>query len=220
MKTVCFIPIKLNNERTPGKNLKKFSDGTPLIHLVEKNVLGVKEIDDIYVYCSNDSIEEYILEGIKYLKRPTYLDTSSTRCNDIIKAFVDTIDADIYVMAHATSPFVTSEHIQTCVDAVKSGEYDSAYAAVKMQNFIWYQDKPLNFSISNNLRTQDMEPIWVELSTPFVFTKDAYRVYGGRTGKKPYRCECTSIEGIDIDYPEDFELANLVYGSSLFRGKA
>ena len=206
MKTVCFIPIKLNNERTPGKNLKQFSDGTPLIHLVEKNVLGVKGIDEIYVYCSNDKIEKYIIEGIKYLKRPDYLDTSLTKCNDIIKAFVNTIDADFYVMAHATSPFVTSAHIQECLNAVKSGKYDSAYAAVKMQNFVWYCDKPLNFSISNNLRT------------PFVFTKDAYKIYGGRTGDKPYRCECSAIEGIDIDYPEDFELADLVYGSNL-RGK-
>lgn len=217
MKTVCFIPIKLNNERTPGKNLKKFQDGTPLIHLVEKNVLKVKGIDEIYVYCSSDSIQEYILEGIQYLKRPVDLDTASTRCNDIIKAFVETIKADIYVMAHATSPFVTSEHIQECVDAVKSGQYDSAYAAVKMQNFIWYEDKPLNFSISNNLRTQDMEPIWVELSTPFVFTKSAYEIYGGRTGMNPYRCECSNIEGIDIDYPEDFQLADMVYSNILHK---
>lgn len=217
MKTVCFIPIKLNNERTPGKNLKQFSDGTPLIHLIEKNVLEVKGIDEIYVYCSNDGIEGYILDGIKYLKRPDSLDTPTTRCNDIIKAFVETVDADIYVMAHATSPFVTAVHIQECLTAVKSGKYDSAYAAVKMQNFVWYRDKPLNFSISNNLRTQDMEPIWIELSTPFVFTKDAYKIYGGRTGDRPYRCECSMIEGIDIDYPEDFQLANLVYGSDLWR---
>lgn len=217
MKAVCFIPIKLNNERTPGKNLKNFSDGTPLIHLIERNVLSVKGIDEIYVYCSNDKIEEYILAGIKYLKRPDYLDTSATRCNDIIKAFVETVDSDIYIMAHATSPFVTPIHIQECLDAVKSGKYDSAFAAVKMQNFIWYRDEPLNFSISNNLRTQDMEPVWIELSTPFVFTKDAYKIYGGRTGNRPYRCECSTIEGIDIDYPEDFELANLVYSSDLWR---
>ena len=24
MKTVAFVPIKLNNQRTPGKNIKKF----------------------------------------------------------------------------------------------------------------------------------------------------------------------------------------------------
>ena len=211
MKTVSFIPIKLNNERTPGKNTKCFSDGTPLIHLVERNIMKVKGIDDIYVFCSSDSIKDYVLPGIKYLKRPISLDTKETRCNDIIESFVNSIDADIYIMAHATSPFVSSCHIQECVDKVKSGAYDSAYAAVKMQNFIWYKNEPLNFSIDNNLRTQDMEPVFCELSTPFVFTKKTFKENHGRTGKNPYRCECNSIEGIDIDYPEDFELANLVY---------
>lgn len=213
MKIVAFIPIKLNNERTPGKNIKRFDDGTPLIHLVEKNILEVKGIDERYIYCSSDKIQEYILPGISYLKRSEYLDTQATRCNDIISNFVKNIDADIYVMAHATAPFVTSEHIQECLDAVRSGEYDSAYAAVKMQNFIWYKGRPLNFSIDNNLRTQDMEPIFCELSTPFVFTKEAFWKTAGRTGIKPYCCECSTIEGIDIDYPEDFELANLVYMS-------
>lgn len=27
MKIVALIPIKLNNERTPGKNTKRFTDG-------------------------------------------------------------------------------------------------------------------------------------------------------------------------------------------------
>lgn len=218
MKVVAFIPIKLNNERTPGKNIKKFSDGTPLIYFVENALLSVNGIDEIYCYCSDEKINEYLLKGINYLRRPETLDTKETRCNDIINEFVSTIDSDIYIMAHATSPFVTANHIQECLDAVKSGQYDSAYAAVKMQNFIWYKDKPLNFDISNNLRTQDMEPVYCELSTPFVFTKDAYLLYKGRTGDKPYRCECSPVEGIDIDYPEDFEMADAVY-SLLIKGK-
>ena len=36
MKVVVMIPIKLNNERVPGKNLKCFSDGTPLINFIQK----------------------------------------------------------------------------------------------------------------------------------------------------------------------------------------
>ena len=27
MKTVAFVPIKLNNERLPGKNIKPFTNG-------------------------------------------------------------------------------------------------------------------------------------------------------------------------------------------------
>lgn len=43
MKTVAFIPIKMNNERTPGKNTKRFSDGTPLIYFVQQKVLQLKK---------------------------------------------------------------------------------------------------------------------------------------------------------------------------------
>lgn len=31
MKVVALVPIKMNNERTPGKNTKKLSDDIPLI---------------------------------------------------------------------------------------------------------------------------------------------------------------------------------------------
>lgn len=33
MKTVALIPIKLNNERTSGKNTKRFTDGTQQIDI-------------------------------------------------------------------------------------------------------------------------------------------------------------------------------------------
>lgn len=39
MKTIAFVPVKLNNERLPGKNLKKFSDGTPLVKVYWTNLL-------------------------------------------------------------------------------------------------------------------------------------------------------------------------------------
>ena len=50
MKTVAFVPIKLNNERLPGKNLKKFSDGTPLVKIILNKLAALKGdcIDKVY----------------------------------------------------------------------------------------------------------------------------------------------------------------------------
>ena len=69
MKIVAFVPIKMNNERVPGKNTKCFDDGTPLIQCILKSLVQVPEIDEIYVYCSNEKIKDYLIEGVKYLKR-------------------------------------------------------------------------------------------------------------------------------------------------------
>lgn len=216
MKTIAFMPIKLNNERTPGKNIKRFDDGTPLLQVPLQTALRVKELgilDQIVVFCSSDEICKYIPQGVEFIKRPESLDSKTTKCGDIIQGFLDIVDSDIYVMYHATSPFITEQHLVECIDAVKSGKYDSAFAAKKLQNFMWYQNKPLNFSLDFAPRTQDMEPYYCEISSPYVFRKDVFKLYHGRTGTNPYICECTEIEAIDIDYPEDFELANAVYMS-------
>lgn len=218
MKTVAFFPIKLNNERTPGKNTKRFTDGTPLMEFVQRALVMLKKkgiIDEIYCYCSQEHVRDYLLENVILLKRPEELDRKETKGTQIYEAFVDTIDADVYVLAHATSPFVTAEHIEECIKNVQSGEYDSAFCAKKIQNFLWKDNQPLNFELNNPLRTQDMAPIYMELSTPYVFTKDTFKKYHSRSGIKPYICEANEIEAIDIDYPEDFELADVVYTNIL-----
>lgn len=211
-----FMPIKLNNERTPGKNTKKFDDGTSLLQVPLKTALRVKEkgvVDRIVVYCSQTSIKDYIPEGVEFIQRPESLDSKNTKCGDIISSFLDRVKSDIYVMYHATSPFISETHLIECINAVKSGKYDSAFAAKKLQNFMWFDNKPLNFKLDSAPRTQDMKPYYVELSSPYVFTKEVFDKYHGRTGVNPYICEANEIEAIDIDYPEDFVLANAVYMS-------
>lgn len=221
MRTVAFIPIKLNSERTPGKNLKPFSDGTPLMFFVQNALVKLKHqgiVDDIYCFCSKEEVIPYLLDGVDFLKRPEALDYKETKGTQIYEAFVDMVEADVYVLAHATSPFITAEHIGECIKNVQSGEYDSAFCAKKIQDFLWQDNKPLNFELNNPLRTQDMKPIYMEAPTPYVFTKEGFNKYHSRSGVKPYICEVSELEAIDIDYPEDFQLANVVYTYILNHG--
>ncbi|HED5352346.1 TPA: hypothetical protein R5A90_001640 [Campylobacter jejuni] len=211
MKIVAYIPIKLNNERLPGKNLKRFYDGTPLIHFVQNTLLRCNNIDEIYVFCSEEAIQPYLLNEVKFLKRDKKLDTKETLCGEIIYNFMQAVDADIYVLAHATSPFVQIETYNNCIDAVKNKGFLSAIAAKKLNNFIWFQNKPLNFSLDKAPRTQDITPGFLEISSPYVFTKQAFLQFKGRTSDKPFIHSCSDIEAIDIDYPEDFEFADMIY---------
>lgn len=211
MKTVAMIPIKLNNERVPGKNLKCFDDGTPLISFIQKTLVQVKNLDETYIFCSDDRIKDFIIDGIRYLKRPSSLDTNETLSTDLIRWFVDTVDADIYVMAHATSPFISVGTCTTCIDKVKSGEHDSAFTALKIQNFMWYQGRPLNYDAQRPPRTQDLEPVYSQVSGIFVFRKEVFEELNARIGKNPYICECNDIESVDIDHPINFDIANAIY---------
>ncbi len=209
--TVGMIPVKLNNQRVPGKNLKAFEDGTPLITFIQTAMLGCKLLDDIYIYCSNEKITDYVLPGIKFLKRPEYLDSDQCNCNDIIYEFMKEIDADIYDVSHVTGPFTRSESIDACIRKVRSGEYDSAFLAKRMQEFLWCDGSALNFDIQNFPRTQDLAPIYSETPGAYVFTKKTFETYRRRVGINPYIHVVSEIESRDIDYPEDFEIANAIY---------
>lgn len=212
MKVVALIPIKLNNERFPQKNLKCFQDGTPLITFFLKSLLEVQEIDEYYVYCSDDAIINYFPNNrIIYLRRPAFLDTKDATPQMIIREFMNNVDADVYAVCHCTSPFVHPPKISTCIQKVCSNEFDSAFTAEKTQKLMWYNGKPLNFDPTNIPRTQDLPIYYKELSAAYVFTKDTFLKYNRRTGINPYICEVSGQESIDIDYEDDFQVADAIY---------
>ena len=211
MKTVALVPIKLNNERVPGKNVKKIDDGTPLLHFMLKTLKQVKEIDEVYVFCSNEAIQDYLIDGVKFLKRDPILDTPQALSHDLIGGFMNYVDADTYLLAHVTSPFIKSSTISKLVEEVNNGNHDSAFTARKLKEFLWQNDKPLNFDPTNIPRTQDLPLIYSEVTACYVIAKEVFQKYGRRVGLNPYIHEIDAIEALDIDYPEDFDIANAVY---------
>lgn len=213
MKAVALLPIKLNNQRVPGKNIKRFSDGTPLMALIQKACLNAAKVDETYVYCSSEAVREYILPGIRFLKRPAFLDGDGINSNDIIREFIKEVDADIYVETHATGPFTQSRSIDACIEAVASGSYDSAFLARRIQEFLWKDGEPMNFDIQHFPRTQDLDPVYSEAPGAYIFTKESFIRLNRRVGEKPFIYEVSEIESRDIDYPEDFEIANAIYMS-------
>lgn len=213
MKVVALVPIKMNNERTPGKNIKKFDDGTPLIHFILRALLNSNEIDEVYVYCSKEEIKNYLLDGVKYLKRDAKYDTATADVNDMFYSFSKEVDADIYVLAHATAPFQKTQSIDKGIKVVKSGDYDSAIAVKKMQDFFWLNGNPINYDPVSIPRTQDLDPFYVETTGMYIFTKEVISTLRSRIGNKPYLLEMSEVEATDINNPIDFEIANAIYMS-------
>lgn len=206
MRTVLFIPIKLNNQRLPGKNTMLL-DGRPLCEYLFRTVTGLKGVAAKYVYCSDEAICPYIIDGLTFLKRDKGLDSPTTRGLEIIDAFVHTVDADVYILTHVTQPFTKAESLQKALDKVLWEGYDSAFSASVFQDYCWYEGKPLNYLMDDIVLTQDLEPVYVETGAFFIFRKEVFLDLHRRIGKRPYICAVDSFEAIDIDTPEDFEFA-------------
>ncbi len=211
MKIIAVVPIKLNNQRLPGKNIKQFTNGKPLCNYILTTLLSIKEIDEIYVYCSSDEIQSYLPEGVKFLKRPVSLDTDNTKMNDVLQYFSKEILADIYIMAHVTAPFVRTESIEKGLEAVQSGMYDSAFAVKKLQDFLWKDGRPFNYKLEYIPRTQDLPAIYKETSGFYIYLFQTITEEKCRIGNRPYLVEIGEIESIDIDEEEDFIIADAIY---------
>ncbi len=216
MKIVAVVPMKLNNKRLPQKNTKSFTNGKPLCWYILSTLTKISEIDEIYVYCSNPDIREYIPDGVKYLERSVTLDQDTTKMNEVLQCFADEVEADIYVMTHTTAPFIKPESIRKGLDAVSSGKFDSSFAAKKLQDFIWKDGNPYNYSLDSIPRTQDLPVMYQETSGFYIYKKDIITQMNRRIGNKPYIVEVGEIESVDIDEAEDFVIADAIY-NHIFR---
>ena len=214
MKRVAFVPIRLNSQRVEGKNLRELG-GRPLMTYLLETLVQVENIDEVYLYCSNPDIQHYLPEGVKFLQRDERLDSNTTLGEEIYDAFTSEVDADIYILAHATSPFIRTATIADAVARVESGEYDSAFSAERVQTFAWWDGKPLNYSLDRVPRTQDLEPVYVETSAFFVFEREVWRSKRRRIGERPYMAVTDRIESMDIDNPDDFLLAEAIVAANL-----
>ena len=212
MKKIIVVPIKLNNERFPGKNVKCFSDGTPLLSVALNAFSSLTGMDGYYVFCSQEAVCQYISPPFQFLKRPDYLDLPEATPQDIIRELMVRVDAEIYMFSHVTSPFVSREHLEECIRAVSCEEYDSAFTAHRIQKLLWQENcTPLNFNAEKVPRTQDLSPLFEEVSAAYVFRKSTFQTLNRRVGLNPKIVEVSDLEAIDIDTQDDFILAEAVY---------
>lgn len=219
MKTVAFVPIKLNSERLPMKNIRSFTSGKPLISYILSTLLKVKEIDEIYVYCSSDEIKNYLPEGIRFLKRDPYYDLSTTKFNEVLSSFAQLVDADTYILTHATAPFISASSILEGVQKVNSGEYDSAFSVCELQEFLWKNNKPFNYELDAIPRTQDLEVLYTETCGLYIYKKELILEQNRRIGNHPYLISVSKIEACDINNEEDFYLADAIYNYKKMQGE-
>jgi CMP-N-acetylneuraminic acid synthetase len=215
MKIVAYVPMKLNNERLSNKNTRSFDNGRPLLTYILDTLCQTKGLSDVYAYCSNETIKQYLPDQVKYLTRSILLDRSETKINEVMLSFAQDVEADIYVLAHATAPFISAASIEDGISKIVNEGYDSALAVTKLQDFLWKDGKPFNYNPEFVPRTQDLPPMYTETTGLYIYTRELIINHHRRIGERPYLIPVSKIEAIDINEPLDFEIANAVFNKTV-----
>ncbi|MDD3756478.1 MAG: hypothetical protein AB7E13_08240 [Arcobacteraceae bacterium] len=209
MKIVAFLPAKGTSSRVENKNIKLL-DGKPLfLHTLEK-LIECDFIDEVYLDTESDEIIYLASEtNCKILKRDPSLASNTTDGNKLFLNEVNHIKADIYIQILGTSPFIEKETIKKGIDTIKRSEFDSAVLVRKEKLYTWNEKGP-NYNIENIPNSFDLNDTIIETMGLYIVKRETALCTQKRIGNKPYLLYATALEAIDVNWPEDFDLANLI----------
>ena len=212
MRTACFIPIKANSERVPGKNLKLLN-GKKLYHYICENAKEADVFDDIYIDTNSDEIAMYAEDhGCHVIDRMPELALNTANGNDLLVYHYTLFSSyDYYFQLFATAPYLQPQSIKTCYDILTSSSvYDSCFTATKNHSFYWYANNPVNYRPEILPRSQDMLPVIEETTGLYGISRESLEKYRCRIGRNPYMHIVDKFQAVDINTEEDFKIAEYV----------
>ena len=212
MKTACFIPIKANSERVPGKNLRVLN-GKKLYQYICEHVKSANVFDDVYIDTNSNEIVEYAQQmGFNVIERIPELAQNTANGNDLlVYHFTKFPDYDFYFQLFATAPYLQPSSIESCYNRLTSStEYDSCFTATENHSFYWYAGTPVNYRPGILPRSQDMLPVVEETTGLYGICRESLDKYRCRIGRKPYIHVVSKFEAVDINTEEDLKIAEYV----------
>lgn len=217
MKITALLPMKGHSERVPNKNMKLFAN-KPLYHYIMQTLLDSEYICKVAVNTDSEIIKQDInqnFDNIEIIDRPTTIVGDFVSMNKIIAYDLSQLKGKHFLQTHSTNPILGSKTIDAGIEQYfdKLELHDSLFSVTKTHSRLYWGDgKPINHNPQNLLRTQDLLPIFEENSNFYIFSKNSFGNAGqNRIGSSPQMFAINKFEAIDIDEPEDFILAELLY---------
>jgi CMP-N-acetylneuraminic acid synthetase len=218
LKIAAIVPMRHSSERVPGKNYRDFA-GQPLYRRIISTLLACPEISEVMIDTDSDWIlddAKSVFPFVKLYKRPEHLRDGMISMNDVLINSIEQIEADYYLQTHSTNPLLSEKTISAAIQAfaLELPEHDSLFSVTRLQTRLWDSATvPINHDPDELIRTQDLEPVFVENSCLYLFSKFSLKENGHRIGARPMMFEIDQMEAQDIDEEQDFLLAE-----ALFRG--
>lgn len=224
-KITCFLPCRQGSQRVPNKNIKPFSSyDWGLIEIKLKQLEATELVDEIVLTTNDAKILDYgeslSLSKLRLHKRSENLSSNETSTDQLVRHALELIPQGDILWTHVTSPFINGSYynniIRTFLEKRESG-YDSLMTVSELYGFLWQNGKAINYDRQKEKwpRTQTLDAINEVNSGAFLASSDIYRKLNDRIGKSPYLYVLNKLIGYDIDWPEDFVIAECMVEKGL-----
>ncbi len=217
----AFLPCRRGSQRIPNKNIKTFAgvEGG-LLEIKLNQLCKVNEIDSIVISSNDNRVLEfantYKDSRIVIDDRPEHLGANETTTDQLIQYVPELIKEGHVLWTHVTSPFMNEVDYSKIIkkyEQVCNAGFDSLLTVLKLRGFIWDENGPISYDRSKLKwpMTQNIKPFFEVDSGVFLSSITNYLNCKDRIGSAPYLYQQEKIKSVDIDWPEDFELAAKIW---------
>jgi len=219
-----FLPTRKGSERVINKNTRDFAGiSGGILRVKIEQLLKVKSVNEIIISTNDPETiavaQSFNSPKINIIERPEHLCLSSTVIEEFINYIPEVVKADHIFWVHATAPFVNENDYESAVikykEVLAAGVHDSLISVTKIQQFIW--DADTNTCINHDRsvvkwpRTQDLKPLYEINHAFYINSRENYIKLSDRIGNNPDLFVLDKIKSFDIDWEDDFEIAEKLY---------
>ena len=226
MKVTCFLPCRAGSERVKDKNTRQFAGIEGGLLKIKLDQLVRCDLIEAIVLSTDDpkaiDVSKSFGNRIRIDNRPPELASSETSTDDLIKYAGQIITGPHILWTHVTSPFTGEEVYTKAISEyfrlIETSEFDSLMSVTPVRVHVWdKQGKPVNYTRDDLRwpRSQQVEPVYEVNSAIFINSRENYLKHGDRIGVKPFLFAMEKTDSLDIDYEDDFLLAESIFR---FRG--
>jgi CMP-N-acetylneuraminic acid synthetase len=213
MTVKALVAVRSGSQRVLNKNIKPFA-GSTLLELKIRQLSRIKALDGITVNSDDDEMLKTAASmGCETVKRDERYASNSVSMSEVYKNMAENFTGDVIVYANVTNPLIRDETIETAVSRFIgfNGAYNSLNSGHLIKEFMFKENKPINYDLLRQPRSQDLPDIYaLNFAVSVILRKDMIK-FKNVVADKPFIYGINEIEGMDIDTPLDFEFAEFCY---------
>jgi CMP-N,N'-diacetyllegionaminic acid synthase len=222
-RVLAIIPARGGSKGIYRKNIVDFN-GAPLVSHTISQALDCPLIDSVLVNSEDEEIREVAEKyGASVMGRPEefHHDNSVQEVDRLLFWIISELEKkgdiyDVVVLLYPTAPLRNVAALKKAIEMVLEGGYDSVLSVYEDSTYLWRirgeEIEPINYKPETRGPRQKEEwNQWAENKAIYAFRKDLLLSTNCRLGGKIGSVEMSKLESIDIDGPNDLEIAKLIH---------
>ena len=206
------IAVRGGSKRVPRKNIRPFG-GTNMLTLKIQQALRLRDVNKVVVTSDDDHMLEIANDlGACPMRRDPFYASDTVPMGDVYVHLASSLDCKDILWTPVTSPLVTDETLQECIDIYKrETDYDCVVTTNVIKEYMWLDGKAINYGPKNHPRSQDLPDIYALNFAANILPREVMIKNKNILGDKFYPYMLDEIEAVDVDTEYEFMLAEILY---------